>query len=389
MIGLCLGLPGLSNYGFGIFIAPLSREFGWPVSALSAWPFFLMMGSCLSSIWLGRLADRFGARRIILSAMPLFAIALAAAATLTGGLWQLRAIALAAGAIGPGVSLLAYGQAINERFSLSRGTALGLMTAGIGFSSVVAAPLMQWVVDGRGWRFGFVFMGSTALLAWPFAWFWLTEPRGLHRRSASPQLSSGLNTQAALRMPSFWLINLIALVVGLYANGVIFNLLPLLTEGGLSRAQGASYLAFFGLFMVMGKLLCGITLDRLAVNRVAASILVLQALALMLLGVSSGALLAAAIAAIGFGTGAQITCSTYTIPRYLGMKAYGQVYGIVSVVGSIGVAVGPYLFSRLRELTETYRTPELAAGGLALCAAVLYGALGRGAPRQQVRTTPL
>jgi predicted MFS family arabinose efflux permease len=384
MIGLCLGLPGLSNYAFGVFIAPLRTEFAWPISGVSAWVFFLMIGSCASSIFLGRLIDRFGARTVILPAIPLFAAALAAAGLMTGDLWQLRIISFAAGAIGPGVSLLAYGQIINERFDGARGTALGLMTAGIGFSSVVAPPLMQRVVDTYGWRLGFVFMGIAALLAWPFAWFWLGGSResqddSIQRRSRA----TGLDARAALRVLNFWLINLIAFVVGMYSNGVIFNLLPLLTEAGLSRARAASYLGLFGLFMVIGKLLCGLTLDRLPVNRVAALTLLVQAAALLWLGHSVGVSLAAAVAAIGFGTGAQITCSTYTIPRYLGMKAYGHVYGIVSIVGSVGVAVGPYLFSRLRELTEGYQMCEVVAAVLALCAALLYAALGSGAPKEK------
>lgn len=384
MIGLCLGLPGLSNYGFGVFIAPLTSQFAWPISAVSSWVFFLMIGSCVSSIWIGKLVDRLGARHVILPAIPLFAAALAVAGLMTGHLWQLRIIAFAAGAIGPGVSLLAYGQAINERFDAARGTALGLMTAGIGFSSVVAPPLMQRIVDTYGWRLGFVCMGMIALLAWPFAWSWLGGPRDRDSDSGQRRVrASGFDVHMASRLPNFWLINIVAFVVGVYSNGVIFNLLPLLTEAGLARARAATYLGLFGLFMVIGKLLCGLSLDKLPVNRVAALILLVQAAALLWLGHSEGASLAAAVAAIGFGTGAQITCSTYTIPRYLGMRAYGHVYGIVSIVGSIGVAIGPYLFSRLRELTDGYRMSEVVAAAFALCAAVLYFALGSGARKQE------
>ena len=376
MLGLCVGLPGLSNYGFSVFIAPLTGEFGWSISAVSAWVFFLMIGSCVSSILLGRWVDRLGARRVILIAIPLFAAALAIAGLMTGAPWQLRAIAFAAGAIGPGVSLLAYSQAVNERFDAARGTALGLMTTGIGISSVVAPPLMQWMVDAHGWRAGFAFLGVAALLAFPCAYFWL--PRSLGRSSEAPRpLLAGYSARAALRVPNFWLINVIAFVVGVYSAGVIFNLLPLLTESGLSRARAASYLGLFGLFMVVGKLLCGLTLDRLPVNRIGGVILLVQAAALLWLSRFAHGPVAVAIAAIGFSTGGQITCSTYTIPRYLGMKAYGQVYGIVSIAGSIGVGVGPYLFSRLRELTRDYRLSLSLAAILALLVGLLYVSLDR------------
>ena len=379
MIGLCVGLPGLSNYGFSVFIAPLTHEFGWSIRDVSAWVFFLMIGSCASSIVLGNLVDKAGARRVILLAIPLFAAALGAAALLTGVLWQLRLVAFVAGAIGPGVSLLAYSQAVNERFTAARGTALGLMTAGIGISAVIAPSLMQRVVDGFGWRTGFVFMGGAALVAFPFAFFWLTAAREstVGGSGAARAVLAGLSCRAALGVPRFWLITAVALFVGVYSAGVIFNLLPFLTEGGVARSTGASYLGLFGLFMVIGKLVCGVSLDRFAVNRIGALILVAQAVALLWLARYADGSVAVAIGVTGFSTGGQIACSTYTIPRYLGMKAYGQVYGIVSIVSSVGVGVGPYCFSTLRELTDSYRLSLSVAAGLALLSAALYAALGR------------
>jgi MFS-type transporter involved in bile tolerance (Atg22 family) len=59
------------------------------------------------------------------------------------------------------------------------------------------------------------------------------------------------------------------------------------------------------------------------------------------------------------------------------MKAYGQMYGIVSIAGSIGVGVGPYLFSRLRELTRDYRLSLSLAAILALLVGLLYVSLDR------------
>jgi predicted MFS family arabinose efflux permease len=374
MIGLCVGLPGLSNYGFGVFITPLTRDFGWSIADVSSWVFFLMLGSCGSSIWLGSLVDRLGARRVILMAIPLFAMSLSAAALMTGQLWQLRAVAFVAGAIGPGVSLLAYSQAINERFHAARGTALGLMTGGIGISSVIAPPLIQHCVDGLGWRTGFCVLGVAALAAFPFVYRWLTDSRQPLSRPVG-RSPAGLGVRTAMQIPAFWLIAAIAFTVGAYSAGVIFNLLPLLTELGLSRPKAAAYLGLFGLFMFIGKITCGLTLDRFAVSRVGATILLAQAAALVWLARSPDNAIPVVISIIGFSTGGQIACSTYTIPRYLGMKTYGQVYGIVSIVGSVAVGVGPYLFSTLRELTRSYLVSLCVAAGMALIAGLLYAGL--------------
>jgi len=377
IIGLCLGLPGLSNYGFSVFIAPLKAAFGWSIPDISAWVFFLMLGSCATSVFVGRLVDRHGARAVILVAIPLFAGALALAAWMTGNIWQLRLIALLVGAVGPAVSLLAYSQAVNERFDAARGTALGLMAGGIAISSVLAPSLMQWICDAYGWRAGFIFMGAAALGAFPFAYFWLGKPATLNLTRRTAPVVSGMTRHQALRAPIFWLIAAIALVVGLYSTGVIFNLMPFLTEAGLSRPTAASYLGLFGLFMFGGKLLCGLMLDRFPVPLIGGLILLAQSAALAALGLRPEEYAAAAIAVTGFSTGGQIACSTYTIPRYVGMKAYGQVYGVAQIVGSAGVGAGPYLFSSLRELSTDYRLSLSVAAGLALLAACLYACLGR------------
>jgi len=376
MIGLCLGLPGLSNYGFSAFIAPLTREFGWSIPAISAWVFFLMIGSCATSVFLGYLVDRFGARRVILASIPIFACALASAAFMTGNIWQLRCIAFLVGGVGPGVSLLAYSQTVNEQFTAARGTALGTMAAGISISAMLAPPLMQRITDAYGWRAAFMFMGLASFVAFPFAYFWLKSRRDGKISSKEPR-RIGFTRTEALRAPIFWLISGIAFIVGLYSAGVIFNLLPFLTEVGLLRQTAASYLGLFGLFMFVGKLTCGLTLDKFPVYLIGAVILVAQSAALIFLGLSMGKFAAIAIAVVGFSTGGQIACSSYCIPRYLGMKSYGQVYGILSIVGSIGVGLGPYFFSSLRVMAMDYRLSLSVAGGLAALAAALYGTLGR------------
>jgi predicted MFS family arabinose efflux permease len=376
IVGLCLGFPGLSNYGFGVFIAPLKSAFGWSVSDISSWIFFLMLGTGLTSRLVGGVLDKRGARAVIVVAIPLFAAALASGSLMSGKLWQFHVVAFLTGAIGSALSILTYGKAINERFSAARGTAIGLMVGGIAISSVLAPPIMQRICDAYGWRAGFLFMGAATLLALPFAYFWLKgAPTGAERKVELQHF--GFKGTEALRSPAFWTIGSIAFVVGLYSAGVIFNLMPLLTEAGLSRPEAASYLGLFGLFMFVGKITCGLSLDRLPVAMIGAAILLAQAAALVLLGLHPQQYAALAIAVTGFGTGGEIACSTYTVPRYVGMRAFGRSYGIVSICSSAGVATGPYFFSVLRELGKDYHVSLSVAGALAVLAASLYGSLSR------------
>ena len=375
-MGLCLGFPGLSNYGFGVFIAPLESAFGWSVADISSWVFFLMLGTGLTSRFIGGVLDKRGARAVILVAIPLFGAALASGSLMTGKLWQFHLVAFMTGATGTALSILTYGKAINERFSAARGTAIGLMVGGIAISAVLGPPLMQRICDAYGWPSGFQVMGVAALLAFPFAYVWLrSAPIGAARQAGLQHF--GFDGAETLGLPVFWTIAAIAFVVGLYSAGVIFNLMPLLTEAGLSRPQAAAYLGLFGLFMFVGKITCGLALDRLPVAVIGTTILLAQAGALVLLGLHPQQYAALAIAITGFGTGGEIACSTYTVPRYVGLRAFGRAYGVVSIFSSAGVATGPYFFSVLRELGKDYHVSLSVAGTLALLAAFLYGSLSR------------
>jgi hypothetical protein len=64
-------------------------------------------------------------------------------------------------------------------------------------------------------------------------------------------------------------------------------------------------------------------------------------------------------------------------PWYPLEEKYGLVFAYLSIAGSIGVGVGPYLFSTLRELTRDYRLSLSLAAILAVLVGLLYVSLDR------------
>ena len=72
------------------------------------------------------------------------------------------------------------------------------------------------------------------------------------------------------------------------------------------------------------------------------------------------------------GSGAESDLIGYLVGRYFGLKAYGQIFGVVYGIFMLGIAIGPYLFGLAFDTWGTYRIPFFMAGvGLSLLSGLL------------------
>lgn len=76
-IGVCAGVTGLPFYSIGLFVKPLTAEFGWSRGAVSGAALCLQAGIVLSAPLIGRLIDRAGTRRVAITSLIALAISFA------------------------------------------------------------------------------------------------------------------------------------------------------------------------------------------------------------------------------------------------------------------------------------------------------------------------
>src|SRR5204863_252345 len=112
---------------------------------------------------IGRLADRPGARPVIVGATLLLAATLAGFATLGGALWIYQLLVLCLALSVAGTSAVVYGRLIAARFVTHRGIALGVATSGLSLSTLVLSPLVAGVIARHGWRVGFAVLVALVL----------------------------------------------------------------------------------------------------------------------------------------------------------------------------------------------------------------------------------
>jgi predicted MFS family arabinose efflux permease len=318
------------------------------------------------------LADRFGARRIALWSIPLIALGFAGVGLTMNSLWMLYLGALIVGIAGSGSAT--YTRAISGWFDSGRGVALGIAFSGIGLTAIAGPRITQMVVDSMGWRIGFVFMGGMTLVPLPAVYFWLYERReSAGRQSAAPE--PGYLMLEVLRLPAFWLIGGGGLLYFLCYTGVQFNLIPYLTDSGMSRASAANYAGALGAFVLIGKLIAGAILDRWRAPIVLSLVLMVDALAIASLVLFKERDLVLCLGAIGFAHGSVMNGVPYCVSRFFGMRFFASISGMISILLGLS-ALGPLLFSVLRDVSGSYSASLFVSSGLVLGAAALFATLG-------------
>ena len=139
------GFASILLYSFGIFLKPLSSEFGWTrgtISAAFACASFTL-GVCSPGI--GVLLDRYGPRRIVMPALVVFGLAFTSLSLLTNNRLQLFATFILIGAVGNATAQMGYARAVSTWFDRRRGLALALMMTGSAGAPVIKPYLNQTV----------------------------------------------------------------------------------------------------------------------------------------------------------------------------------------------------------------------------------------------------
>jgi MFS family permease len=392
IIGQALSVGTLFVYTFGIFVKPLSAEFGasrGPVAlAVALLNLLITIGAPLT----GRLVDRFGGRRVIVTALVALSCCLFAMTAVTAPLWHLYVVFALAGLVGAATSPVAYARVVANWFDHRLGLALGIASTGIGLGAIIMPSLAQFLLDSVGWRKGYAVLGGACLLlAAPVVALFLkgspqevgllpdgeSAPRTV--ASESDLLSTnGLTLAEALRTRTFWQLCAIFFAVSACANGASSHLAPMLTDKGMAGRTAALAASLFGAATILGRVGNGYLVDRFFAPHIAAGLFAGAVLGLAMLwsGVGgAGVFIASAL--LGLAIGAESDVMPFLVSRYFGRRAMGAVFGCIFASYTIGFAAGQYLLGVGFDKTGSYRTSLAWAFGVMLLATLATFGLGQ------------
>lgn len=378
--GVGLGITGLTFYTLGIFIGPLTQEFGWSRTSLASATILTTLTTLLLGPLVGRLADRFGGRLVGLISLVGLACGLGGLSLIGGELWHFYLAFGLAMVLGAGTLPIVWTRAVNAGFDKARGLALGLTLTGTGVCAILAPPYTQWLIADHGWRVAY--LGQAALLlviGLPVIWLLFHEVGDARQNAAIAAARPGFTAAAARRSRQFWMLGIGFLFASFAVSALIVHLVSILSAGGLERATAVWAASLLGFAIIAGRMGIGVLVDRFYAPAVAFAVLAIAAIACGLLMVSGGALglSLVAVVLIGLAAGAEVDLVAYLASRYFGLRAYGEIYGWQLGFFALGAGLGPMGVGRLYDATGSY------TAGLIACAigfgvgAALIGMLGR------------
>ncbi len=376
-VGVGLGTTGLPIYTTGQFIRPLGEAFGWSRSQTAGGLIFLTIGSVLMAPIIGALIERFGVRRVAMTAMGGLCIGYFGL-TLNGGSvgryylgWAVLSV------LGAGTSPIVWTRAVASWFERSRGLALGITLCGTGVVAVIGPGIIGGIIAAYGWQAGFYALSAAQIVVGLPLVFLLFRARDDQPAAAAMTLT-GVTVGQAMRSGRFWRLAAAFFLISIVVGGLIVNLPPMLADRGVDLAQAARALGFLGISIIIGRLTIGSLVDRFPARLVAPVYIILPAISCVLL--AQGLAPMPAILLIGLSAGAEVDLLAYLISRYFGMAHYARIYGWGLSFFSAGAGTGPIFGGWVHDRTGSYVLALYAFAVMVAVAAGLIGSLGRPDP---------
>lgn len=367
--GAGAGAVPLAFYSFGAFVEPLSRAFGWSRAEITAAPLFLTIGGLFAGVLAGAMADRFGARRVILASQACLVIAFAGFSLLPASLPLFYLGYALVAILGAGTMTMTWSRAITGWFVEGRGLALGLSLVGTGLIGAILPTYINWLVEAHGWRAAYLGLAALPLVfGLPLTVLFFREPATDRTPSADSRGTApdgGYGFGEALKTRCFWQMALSFTIVAFAIASVIVHCVPLLTDRGIDAGSAALLAGLIGIAVTVGRLLSGFLLDRVHGPTVAFAMFGLPALSCLLLTVSGDNLVLCglAIVLIGLAGGAEHDIAAYFCAKYFGRQNYGKIYGLLYTLYGVGSGIGPLAAGRMVDATGSY-TGSLYVGAV-------------------------
>lgn len=376
MAGVGFGAMGLPFYTMGLFVKPLTTEFGWSRGEVSAANLCLQGGLIVAAPLIGLLTDRAGVRKVGITSMIALALALAALTAITQNVLTLYAGWIALALVGSGTSPTVWTRAVNSWFARQRGLALGLTLAGTGLAAVAGPIVIGQVIADHGWRAGYLAMAAaTLVLPLPLVFLFLREQAAPALTPGSaPAIQPGMSLAEAARTLRFWQTGVSFFLLAGSIAAVIIHLVPMLIDRGAEPAAAGRMMANLGLAIIVGRICVGLLVDRFHAPYVGLAFLLLPAVACLLLIQGHDIL---PILLVGLAAGAEVDLLAYLTARYYGLRAYGQIYGWQLAFFSLGAGVGPIVVGAMQDRAGSYDPALYGCAAAMVVGAVLLGTLGR------------
>jgi MFS family permease len=358
------------RHGLGLFLLPMSTEFGWNREAFS---FALAIQNLLwglSQPFTGMIADRFGAVRALIVSAVFYAAGLALmTASASPTMFSLSAGVLIGLALS-GCTFSVVAGVIGRNFPENkRSQALGISAAAGSFGQFMMVPTEQWLIEGVGWSNALLLLAGLVCLIIPLS-IGLKEPR-VAATARQQTIAQALREAFAYR--SFWLLTAGYFVCGFQVVFIGVHLPSFLRDQQLSASIAVTALALIGLFNIFGTYIAGQLGARHTKKYLLSGIYALRSVVIIIFISAPMTPLSVYLfaAAIGFLWLSTVPLTNGIVAHIFGVRYLSMLSGFVFFSHQMGSFCGVWLGGYLYDKTGSYHGVWMIAIALGVFAALI------------------
>ena len=350
-------------HAYTVFLLAFIETFSWSRAEASlAYSVGQVIGG-VSSPLVGNLADRLGARRMVLLGGCLLALGLFGSAQ-ADALWQVVLLYGVVMTLGANcIGLVVFVPLVSRLFVAQRGMAISLLQSANGFGRAISAPLAQWLVSGVGWRDAYLLQaGLMGVLVIPLAAMFRRAETLAPPPSASGAASDGGRSWTladAMRTRHFWLLFLVYMLTSIGSFLVSLHQLAFAVGQGFEPLYAAFVLGMGSLLALPGVILTGSISDYIGRERAALLAYGISIIGVVAaLGIESGdqhILLWVHACFFGITWGARGPAITAKTADLFGGPRLGTILGVITVGSGLGAGIGSWAAGFLFDVTGSYR----------------------------------
>ncbi len=354
LINICIGL----SYIWSVFSGPIMELFGWTAAATamiytvcnSVGPIPMIIG--------GKLLNKYGPRKVVL----IFCIVYSGGYCLSGFANSIVWLCLTYGVcVGVGMAIIYICTISNtiRFFPDKKGLVSGILTAGTGVSTVIAAPIVQSLIDSTGVLGTFKVIGIVCFVVIFICAFFLKK---------APDSNDNVNTgitgfKGKKNYSSFEMLKtpLFYLLLAIFMFGAIGGLMVISQASNMAQemvrvtAQTAALgVSLVALGNTLGRLLWGTVSDKIGRYNTLPIIFGLMAIFLLVLSKAGNWMIfVITLTAVGLCFGGLLSIFPAMTSDIFGEKHSGSNYGLMFCGYALGSFFGPRIAVSFKSFGDT------------------------------------
>jgi sugar phosphate permease len=377
---------------FGVFVIPMSEEFGWSRLTVSIAAALGVFTNGLIQPFVGQLFDRTGGRNVILVGLLVLGVSTILLSLTFHILFLVFMFGFVASMAQGGPALSNTAALMARWFKRRRATAISINSAALSLGGLIMVPFSMYMLQATSWRTAWIALGIIVLTSLPLAYFFIrerpsdlglnpdgdptpvpttSEPNPVRREVKGPLEVE--NWRESFKSAPIWQMAGSYFVCGTTTFVLSVHFIPFAIEDrGISGTTAATIFGYMMGLNIIGALGAGLLSDKIggAKNWLALVYFMRGCAYVCLLTIDSVAGLWIFATIAGFSWVATLPLTSSLTADVYGLKAMGTISGITFMFHQFGGFGSVLLAGLLFDITGSYVLPFSIVAALLFPAAI-------------------